>query len=208
MIKIAIADDHKLFREGLFMLLSKNEAYALVGSYSNGKELIHSLNPDNLPDVILLDISMPEMDGLEVLKYLKRNHPSIHTIAISMHEDGNYVVKCVRSGAKGYLIKNADEEELELAIATVMSGKKYFNSNISELMINNMSLDTVTNQRLSPKEVEILKYISEGLTTKEVADKLYISTRTVETHRANMLKKLEVKNTPELIKKAAKLHLI
>ncbi len=208
MIKIIIADDHQLFREGITSLLAANEDFEVIASVNNGKELIDFIAKGEIPHVILLDLSMPEVDGFEVLKYVKSKHPAIKSIALSMHDDGNYIVKCVRLGAFGYLLKNADMDELILAITTVVNGKKYFNNAISEKMINNMSLEGSQVKKLSSKESEILELIAEGLTTKEIADKLFISTRTVETHRANMIKKLEVKNSAELIRKAIALHLL
>lgn len=208
MIKVAIADDHQLFREGIASLLSSNEDFSVVASASNGLELIQLIENGESPHVILLDLSMPVLDGFEVLKIVKSKYSNIKCIALSMHDDGNYIVKCVKGGAYGYLLKNADEEELTLAIKTVVNGKKYFNKEISEKMINNMSLEGTETKKLSSKEEEILGHIAEGATTKEIAELLFISTRTVETHRANMMKKLDVKNTAELIKKAAKLHII
>ncbi|MEQ9289827.1 MAG: response regulator transcription factor [Cyclobacteriaceae bacterium] len=207
-IKIAIVDDHQLFRDGVTAMLSKNEFFDVIARLSNGKEFLEYLETETHPDVLLLDLTMPEMDGFEVLKHLKKKYPQIRTIAISMHDDGNYIVKCVRGGAYGYLLKNADEDELTLAINTVYEEKKYFNKGISERMINIMALEGSQPKKLSSKETEILELISEGLTTKEIAEKMFISTRTVETHRANMMKKLTVKNTPELINKASKLNLI
>ena len=125
-----------------------------------------------------------------------------------MYDDGNYIAKCAKSGAYGYLLKNTDEMELAKAIRTVAAGKKYFNQMISEKMINFMSEHHTNIKKLSNKESEILILISKGLTTKEIAVKLFVSSRTVETHRANILKKLEVKNTAALIKKAAEINLI
>ena len=207
-ITLAIVDDHQLFRNGLASLLSEQDGFEVIASLSHGKELMDHLKTGPIPDVLLLDLTMPEMDGFAVLKKLKKQYPKIRTIAISMHDDGHYIVKCVRHGAFGYLLKNADEEELIQAIDTVYQGKKYFNRDISERMINLMAMEGSQPKALSAKETEVLSLISDGLTTKEIADRLFISTRTVETHRANMMKKLDVKNTAELIKKAAKLHLI
>ncbi|MBT31001.1 MAG: DNA-binding response regulator [Thalassobius sp.] len=207
MIKIAIVDDHQLFRDGINALLTGKEDFEVIISVSNGVEFFEVLSKENLPDVLLLDLTMPEMDGFEVLKILKK-YPDIKTIAISMHDDGNYIMKCVRSGAYGYLLKNTDEDELINAIYTVNREKKYFNKEVSERMIHIMALEGSQLKKLSAKESEILKLISDGLTTKEIADQLYISTRTVETHRANMMKKLTVKNSAELIRKASELNLI
>ncbi|WP_020533806.1 response regulator [Flexithrix dorotheae] len=207
-IKLIIADDHKLFRDGITSLLSADDHFDIIASLNDGEELIAFLKTGTVPHVILLDLSMPKMDGFEVLKVLKKDFPKVKAIALSMHNDGNYIVKCVRDGAFGYLLKNTDEEELKTAINSVANGNKYFNKEISAKMISNMALEGSEPKKLSPKETEILEFISQGLTTKEIADKLFISTRTVETHRVNMMKKLDVKNSAELIKKAAKLRLI
>ncbi|WP_339925204.1 response regulator transcription factor [uncultured Cyclobacterium sp.] len=206
--KIAIVDDHQLFRDGIHSLLSKQENIDVVISAENGKDFFNKLKTGIEPELLLLDLTMPEMNGFEVLLRLKKKYPQIKAIAISMHDDGNYIMQSIRGGAYGYLLKNADEEELLLAIDTVLNGKKYFNQEISQRMINIMSLEGVSPKKLSPKEMEILKLIADGQTTKEIAQKLFISTRTVETHRNNMMKKLEVKNTPELINKASQLSLL
>jgi DNA-binding NarL/FixJ family response regulator len=125
-----------------------------------------------------------------------------------MHNDGNYIVQSVRNGALGYLLKNADQEELINAIQTVNLGKKYFNKETTELLLYNMSVQDDEVKKLSPRESEILSHISSGLTTKEIAEKLFVSTRTVETHRVNMMKKLNVKNSAELIRKASELEIL
>lgn len=207
-IKIAIVDDHQLFRDGIYSLLSLNEHFAVILSANNGRSFFEQLAKDNLPDVILLDLTMPEMDGFEVLKRLRKDYKTIKTIALSMHDDGNYIMKCARSGAYGYLLKNTDPDELVAAINQVYAGKKYFNKAISDRMINIMAIEGSTTKKLSARETEILNLIARGHTTKEIASQLYISTRTVETHRVNMMKKLSVKNVAELIKKASQLNIL
>lgn len=208
-INIAIVDDHQLFREGLYSLLTKNEAYQVIISANNGAEFFELLASSQVtPSLVLLDLNMPEMDGFEVLEKLKKKYPEIKAIALSMHDDGNYIVKCIRNGAHGYLLKNADEEELNTAIETVLRGRKYFNKEITGQMIDIMSIEGVETRKLSPKETEVLTLISEGQTTKEIADQLFISTRTVETHRVNIMKKLNARNTAEMIKIATQLQLI
>lgn len=207
-IKIAIVDDHMLFMEGLSALLQKQPDFEVTGKFEGGQALLDTLDGGFMPDIVLLDLTMPEMSGFEVLKALKKRKNSPSVIAISMHEDGNYVSRCVRLGAKAYLLKNTEEKELVEAIYKVQSGQKYFNDDISALLIDHMSLEGNNPQKLSNKESEILQMIAEGLTSKEIASNLYISVRTVETHRMNILKKLDVKNTAELIKKATRLHLL
>ncbi|WP_248722529.1 response regulator transcription factor [Seonamhaeicola sp. ML3] len=207
-IKIVIADDHKLFRNGLAELLGKHNDIKIVKTVADGEEFTALMKSDFEADIVLLDISMPKMDGFKVLKQMKALNSTIKPIVISMHGDGNYIAKCAKNGAYGYLLKNTDEEELTLAIRTVNKGKKFFGPEISEKMVNFMSTHNVSDDVLSNKEMEVLTLISEGLTTKEIAAQLFVSTRTIETHRSNILKKLEVKNTAELIKKAVKINLI
>lgn len=207
-IKLVIADDHELFRKGLAELLRKHDDIKIVKSVADGNEFMKVITSKLEADIVLLDITMPKMDGFQVLKEMKTLNSNIKPIVISMHSDGNYIAKCAKDGAYGYLLKNTDEDELTLAIRTVYKGKKYFSTEISEKMINFMSTQSVSEHILSNKETEVLGLISEGLTTKQIAAKLFVSSRTIETHRANILKKLEVKNTAELIKKAAKINLI
>ncbi len=207
-IKIIIADDHQLFRNGLEELLRKYDDIKIVKSVADGFEFMQLAKSQLEVDIVLLDIAMPNMDGFQVLKELKTLDSNIKPIVISMHSDGNYIAKCAKMGAFGYLLKNTDESELILAIRTVNKGKKYFSAAIAEKMINFMSTQSVSENLLSNKETEVLGLISKGLTTNEIATKLFVSSRTIETHRANILKKLEVKNTAELIKRAAEMNLI
>lgn len=206
-IKVIIVDDHKLFREGIISILSDHEDISIIGEATCREELM-ALLKEKKPNVLLIDISLPQENGLEIIKELKDKRSNIKSIVLTMHEEGQYVVKAVRSGAYGYLLKNTDEQELMEAITTVFSGKKYFNQQISELMIGNMAIEGESNKKLSKRESEVLALVSEGKTTKEIATELSVSTRTVETHRMNLLKKLNVQNTAELIKKATTLQLI
>lgn len=207
-IKLIIADDHDLFRNGLVELLKKHGDIKIVKSVADGFEFLEVIKEAVEADIVLLDLTMPKMDGFEVLKELKNLEAKIKPIVISMHSAGNYIAKCAKMGAYGYLLKNTDESELILAIRTVHRGKKYFSAEISEKMINFMSAQSVSDDVLSKKETEVLGLISKGFTTKEIAAKLFVSTRTIETHRNSILKKLEVKNTAELIKKATEINLI
>ncbi len=207
-IKIAIVDDHQLFRNGIAALLDANGDFEVVLSEGSGVTFLDQLAAGNIPEIVLLDLTMPEMSGFEVLKKLTSSYAQVKAIALSMHDDGNYIMKCVREGAQGYLLKNTDEEELISAIKSVSRGQKYFNKTVSEQMIGIMALEGSDPKKLSPKEQEVIKLIAEGLTTKEIAAALFVSTRTIETHRVNMMKKLSVKNSAELIKKAAQLQII
>jgi len=207
-IKLIIADDHQLFRNGLEELLRKYDDIKIVKSVADGVDFMEVVKRHLDADIVLLDITMPNMDGFQVLKELKAINSTIKPIVISMHNDGNYIAKCAKMGAYGYLLKNTDEFELILAIRTVNKGNKYFSAAISEKMINFMATQSISENVLSNKETEVLGLISKGLTTNEIAAKLFVSSRTIETHRANILKKLEAKNTAELIKRAAEMNLI
>ncbi len=206
-INIIIADDHDLFRSGLTELLKKHDYINIVASVSNGAELLPMLKKEKT-DVVLLDLVMPEINGFEVLEHLSKENNKVKVVVISMHDDGNYIAKCAKYGAHGYLLKNADEKELLSAIEIVSKGKKYYSLEITEKMVNNLTEEKTTYKKLTKKEIEVLGLLAKGFTTKDIASQLFISSRTVETHRANMLKKLKVKNSAELINKAAFLKLL
>lgn len=207
-IKIIIADDHELFRNGLKELLKKYNDIEVIHTVSDGKEFMDYVKTSKTIDIVLLDITMPNMDGFEVLGQLKQINSNIKPIVISMHDEGNYIAKCAKKGAYSYLLKNTDQEELIKVVRIVSEGKKYFSPSISAKMIDYMSENPINENVLSKKETEVLELISKGNTTKEIATMLYVSSRTIETHRANILKKLDVKNTAELIKKAVELKFI
>ncbi|WP_163401549.1 response regulator, partial [Flavobacterium fluviatile] len=161
-IKLIIADDHELFRKGLAELLRKHDDLKIVKSVGDGVEFMELINTKFEADIVLLDITMPNMDGFQVLKELKTLNSDIRPIVISMHNDGNYIAKCAKMGAYGYLLKNTDEAELILAIRSVANGKKYFSAEISEKMINFMSAQSISENVLSNKETEVLGLIAKG----------------------------------------------
>lgn len=206
-IRVLVVDDHQLFREGIRSIFADNEDIEIVGEADSVESMMSSFEKV-LPEVVLIDVTMPGGDGLSAIKVCKKQFPQVRFIVLTMHADGQYVVKAARSGAFGYLLKNANKEELSKAVREASFGRKYFNSEISQLMVGNMSLEGDDPQQLSERELQVLQLVSDGKTTKEIADELYVSSRTVETHRVNMMKKLGVQNTAELIKKAVKLNLI
>jgi DNA-binding NarL/FixJ family response regulator len=208
-IKIVLADDHKLIRDGIKTLLKKDARIEVIGEASDGEELLQIIETI-LPDLILIDISMPKLNGIDAIIRLKTINPNLKFIILTMHEEGDYVMKSLKIGAQGYLLKNCEFEELQKAITTVYEGGKYYNSAISNLMIESLSKtqQEIEKIELTPREIEVLIAVSTGLSTKLIADKLFISSRTVETHRVNMMKKLGVHNTAEMIKKAIDTKLI
>lgn len=207
-IKVMLADDHALIREGFRSLLGKNELFEMVGEAENGRELLQLLG-NAQPDVILIDINMPQMSGLEVLERIKSTRPEIKFIILTMHEEREYIMRALTLGAEGYLLKNVEKAELEKAIKTVYGGGKYFSPIITNILAEYVAKPAATAAaEITPREKEVLELVAQGFSTKQIADKLDISVRTVESHRINMLKKLEVSNTAELIRKSIQLRLI
>ncbi|MFL5729407.1 MAG: response regulator [Cytophagaceae bacterium] len=210
-IRIILADDHILVREGFKSLLAKKKEFEVVGEAENGKALLELL--ENLSaDVLLVDISMPQMNGIEAIAQMKKINPNLKFIMLTMHEEAEYILKSIQAGANGYLLKNVELDELENAIKTVANGGKYFNSTVSNIMIENISRNPDPNKEelseLTAREKEILQYVADGLSTKLIADKLSISARTVETHRVHIMKKLQVSNGAEMVKKGIELKII
>ncbi len=208
--KIIIADDHALIRNGIKTMLSRNEDYKIVGEAENGKQLLE-LASEFLPEVVLADISMPILNGFEALSELKKMLPDVKIILLTMHEEPEYIIKAAKSGANGYLLKNVDYEELHRAIQMVLTGQKYFNQQVSSILMEELHRKSDTDQlqgKLTERESDILKEIVNGLSSKEIGDKLFISSRTVDTHRNNLMKKLDVHNTAELVKLAMEKGLI
>jgi len=210
-ITIVLADDHKMVRDGLKSFLSKIEDFEVVAEVQDGEQLL-SIYEKSMPDIALVDISMPRINGLEALRHLHEQNPMVKIIMLSMHEEADYIMKAIQNGAKGYLLKNTDEKELEMAIRTVAEGGKYFNSTVSSIMIDNMTykepVRMIAETNVSNREKEILKLVSQGQSNKMIADVLHISIRTVETHRLNLLRKLDVNNAAEMVKKGLEIGLI
>ena len=207
-IKLILADDHPLIREGFKSLLAKNGKFEIVGEAENGRELIEMANRLQ-PDVILTDVKMPAMSGLEAIENLIKDFPLMKFIVLSMHEEREYIVNALKIGASGYLLKTIEGSDLEKAIITVYEGGKFFSP-----IVTNILAETVVRPEspelgeITPREKEVLQLVAKGNSTKQIADQLNISIRTVESHRINMLKKMKVNNTAELIVKAIELKLI
>jgi DNA-binding NarL/FixJ family response regulator len=209
-IKVIIVDDHTIIRDGIKALMRDNDEILIVGEAANGKELINLL-PDLAADVILMDINMPEMDGFEATGYLHEKFPEIKVLVLSMLDHENYIAKVFDAGANGYLLKNTGREEMLCAIKVVARGGRYLCSDIGFNLLNKLknptykpaeNNDDKQTRDLSQREVEILKLIADGLTNAEIADKIFTSKRTVETHRQNIIEKTKAKNTAALIKYA------
>ena len=209
-IKIIIADDHTMFLQGIVSLLENEENITILGKAENGKAVFKIMEND-IPDIILLDISMPEMDGIEVTKIIKQKHPSIKILIVSTHSNIQMIAKLIRMGADGYLLKNAEKQELLHAINTIQKGETYFCKEVEEKNDDNNSKiksETFYITELSSREKEILVLIAQEFTGNEIAEKTFISLNTVNTHRRNLISKLNVKNTAGLVKYAIEYGLL
>jgi DNA-binding NarL/FixJ family response regulator len=211
--KILIADDHSMIRDGVKTLLSKNKDLEVAGEASSGHDAVEKYF-ELKPDLLILDISMPDMSGMEVAQRILGERPDAKIIILSMYDDEDYISRCMEHGVKGYVVKNETSEELDYAVKTVLKGQSYFSSQVQQAIFEKYS-HTVTKKketkpevRLTSREIEIVKLISDGFTSQQMADRLFISPRTVETHRANLMKKTGVKNSIELVKKMEKLGVI
>jgi DNA-binding NarL/FixJ family response regulator len=202
-IKIVLADDHQMFLEGLHAMLSVVEDIRIVGMALNGNEVLEILKKEEA-DIVVTDISMPGMDGIVLNNTLKKQYPQLKTLVLSTYSDADKILKLVSHRVNGYLLKNAEKDELLRAIYTLDAGNNYFSKEIHEKYTASLfSGDRKSTQPvLSKREKEILKYIAEEYTTPEIAEKLFISQYTVNTHRKNLISKLGVKNVAGLVKYA------
>ena len=204
-IKLLIADDHEIYRDGLKIMLRKQAGIEVIGEASNGKELI-ALTQRLRPDIILTDIVMPVMDGVEATRQLKMQYPSINIIALSMFDQDNLIIEMLESGAKGYLLKNADKSEIIEAIKSVFKDVPYYCRSTSVKLARmiahskfNPYNKTAERPSFSGKEVEIIRLICRECTNKEIAQQLFLSARTVEGYRVKILEKMHVKSTAGIV---------
>jgi DNA-binding NarL/FixJ family response regulator len=209
-IKILLVDDHKMIRDGLRSIINFSHNMAVVDECGNGKDAINYLEKNSVKiDVILMDITMPEMNGIDATEIIVKLYPEINILALTMHTEEAYIIKMIKAGALGYILKDSGAEKLIEGIKTVYLKEKFYSNEVSLKLIN-ILLDTdgAVKPTLSNRELEILKSISFGNTSKEIAIKLFISPRTVESHRRNIIKKLNLRNTAELIKYAFNHNLV
>ena len=211
--RILIADDHDVVRSGLKMLLRSRGEFSIVAEAADGEEAVR-LVEKHRPDVAILDISMPKLDGIEATRLMKLNHPSLKVLILTVHEDEEYAVQVLRAGASGYLLKNAGKKEIFDAVRSVISGGRYFSPGISNLIVDGFvkrSGDGGPGGRteretapsvLTARETEVLQYIARGYTNREIADALCLSFRTINTHRANLMQKLDIHDTAGLVRHA------
>ncbi|MBA4168065.1 MAG: response regulator transcription factor [Chitinophagaceae bacterium] len=199
-ISVMIVDDHTLIRETWSFLLGRNENFEVIAEVGDGQKAI-DIARDKRPHIILLDINMTPLNGFDVLKMVRKQSPGSKVIAVSMHSQPAYAKKMLRMGAKGYVTKNSPRQEMLDAIMEVYNGNTYICQEVKNILSDQMLSedDTAGLNQLSEREIEVINQIRDGLSSKEIADRLAISIKTVEVHRHNILKKLKVKNTASLI---------
>lgn len=213
-IKAILVDDHNIVRDGIKNLLLSDKSIQVVGEASNYVELYNIIN-HTIPDVIILDISLPDKSGIEICKEIKEKYTDINIIILSMYTEEEFVTNAIKAGAKGYLPKNTTKKELIDAVKTVAKGDEYFSDKISGILMKSY-LKSIKGENksenkeneLSKRETEILKLCAEGFSNPEIADKLFISVRTVESHKNHIMQKLKLKSSVDMVKYAIKFGLV
>jgi DNA-binding NarL/FixJ family response regulator len=208
-IKILFADDHSIVRNGLRALFRSTPGFSIVGEAPDGETAVQ-LASLRKPDIAILDISMPKLNGIEAMQIIKQRHPNIKILILTIHEDEAYVDRIIRAGANGYVVKNAEKKEIIAAVRAVASGEPFFSPGISKLIVEKFiqraqredDHPPSSNDPLTKREREILEYITQGLTSKEISEKLFLSPTTVNTHRANLMQKLDIHDTATLVRYA------
>jgi two-component system response regulator NreC len=210
-IRILIADDHGVMRAGLRALLEDEPGIEVIGEAADGEQVL-KLAAELLPDIVLLDIGMPGMDGIEATRQLKLAHSQIKVLILSLYEDEKLLREAIKVGAAGYVIKRAAEDELLAAIKSVSRGDMYIHPGITRLLVSDHSSTTQLKrgalESLTPRELEVMGYLIRGYTNRQIGETLFISVRTVESHRASLLGKLALKNRVELVEFAKKYGLM
>lgn len=203
-IRILLADDHRLMRSGLRVLLEQQEDLTIVGEASDGREAV-ALADSQKPDVLVMDIGMPSLNGIEAAGQITQSRPEIAIVMLSMHSDESYVLRALKAGAKGYLLKDSAEADLIRAVHAVAEGKSFFSPAVSKVLLDDYVRKLKRSgtedpyDLLTPREREVLQLVAEGKSNKDVAQLLNLSVYTVETHRSNIMEKLNLHGVPELI---------
>lgn len=210
-IKIIIADDHQLFREGIVKLLSNGTGVEILSEAKNGEDAIMKAK-EYKPDIILMDISMPIINGIEATRIIKNEYPDIKIIALSMHDAKEYIKDILDAGASGYLLKSCTYNQLIEAINAVYEGNMYLGETVTEIILqdylNKEESNSITDIKLSKRELEILKLYADGKSSREISEILFISIKTVGTHKQHIFRKLDIKSNADMVKYALKKGLI
>lgn len=202
--KIVIVDDHKLFRKGMLELVNDFAGYTVIWEAENGRDFTQKISPTNLPDIVLLDISMPIMDGFQTAEWLSENYPEVKTLALSMHNDDESIMKMLRAGVNGYILKNTDPAELKVAFHALETEGSYYTGRIAALAVKSLSRKKISNPDLVDREIEFLKLACTELPYKSFAPFLKVHPRVVESIRETLFRKLEVESRVGLVKYAIK----
>jgi DNA-binding NarL/FixJ family response regulator len=217
--RIIIADDHSVVRSGLRLLLQSSPDFTVVAEAEDGEEAV-ALVDRHKPDVVVMDISMPKLNGIEATGIMKQNNPELKIIILTVHEDEEYVYQMLRAGASGYVLKSAGKKEIFAAIESSLSGERFFSPGISKLIIEGFikrdkeqlqaqeQLQMHSKQQLTKREIEVLQYIAQGFTNRKIAEALFLSIRTINTHRTNLMQKLDIHDTARLVRYAIETGLV
>jgi len=214
-IRLILVDDHQLVRTGIANLLSGEPSFEIIGEAADAKELFELLKQSQ-PDIAILDIALPGISGIEITKKLHNEFPGIRILILSMHTSEEFIFNAINSGARGYLPKNTSRKELIEAIYAINRGEEYFAESISNVILksyikkakSDLQEDENNENLLSKREIEVLRLFAEGMTNQEIADKLFISIRTVESHKNHIMARLELKTTVDLVKFAIRNNIV
>ncbi len=206
-IKILLADDHSVVRSGLRSIFKTNKDFSVIGEAANGVDALR-LASRLKPDVVILDISMPKMNGIEAARAIKEKLPETKILILTVQEKEEYVYEMIRAGANGYVLKDAEKSEIFKAVRTVVSGNQFFSPHISKLIVDYFvkrkkeaeKTPASTEKELTKREMEILRLVAQGCSSREIAEKLYLSASTINTHRANLMQKLNIHDTAGLVR--------
>lgn len=214
-IKVILVDDHQIVRDGIKALIAGEREIDIIGEASGGSELLDLLKVKE-PHVLLMDINMPDISGIDLARTIYSDYPGIRVLMLSMHISEEFIFNAIEAGVKGYLPKTTTRQELVEAIKSIANGGEYFNNTVSDILLKSYIRKTQSGSRdkderhiqLTKRELEIIKLYAEGMSNQEIADKLFISIRTVESHKNNIMNKLELKSTVDLVKYAIRNNIV
>ena len=221
--RLMLVDDHSIVRDGIRLLLEQADGLQIIDEANDGEEAIEKLKTrladgkENLPDVVLMDISLPGMSGIQTTQVISRQHRSVRVLMLSMHNNEDYILRSVEAGAFGYILKDSSSDEMIKAIRAVAAGEKYYSSPVASIILSGYmqqlkkgpkATRADRSSKLSNKEREILSYLVDGMSSREIAEQLQLSVRTVDNHRANMMRRLQVRNAAELVRMAVEEKLL